>query len=186
MNRFAAETVTGIASVRVNPLPLTAIDKPYCPAAVLCEVLRVRVVDDPAAKVVDDAVGVIPVGAPVTERPSGSVKVPDTEPQDTWTLAACPAVTVTLLGFADSVQLGGTLTTNETDAVRVTPPPLAVTVTGYEPAFTLVATVNVRVLPAVAAAVADENAAVTPVGKPAAEKLTEALNPFCGVVDTTI
>jgi hypothetical protein len=97
---------------------------------------------------------------------------------------ACPAVRLSAFGLAVKLHIGGRVTTSEKATVRVTPPPVAVTVSGYVPPFAFWPTARVRVLLAAAAplTLAGENKAVTPAGKPETERPTVDENPFCGVM----
>ena len=69
-------------------------------------------------------------------------------------------------------------------AVCVRLPEVPVMVTVLVPAAAVLLAVRVSVL--VVVADAGLNEAVTPLGKPDADKLTLALNPFCGVIVTVL
>ncbi len=90
-----------------------------------------------------------------------------------------PAVRLSAAGVAERVKLGAATTVIAIVAVLVSAPEMPVTVSVALPgdAFADALTVSVllRVLDA------RLNVAVTPVGKPAIEKLTAAVKPFCGV-----
>ena len=98
----------------------------------------------------------------------------------------CPAVRFTPVELAANVQLAGTVTTSDKEKVCVTPPPVAMMVSGYEPVLTVLAVVSVRVLAAGPLTVDGEKAAVTPVGKAEMERETAELNPFWGVAAIAI
>src|SRR5580658_737417 len=86
---------------------------------------------------------------------------------------------VTLAGDADKLKLTDAFTVKETVVVCVKLPETPVIVTVAVPVVAVALAVNVRMLVAVAGFV--PNAAVTPVGKPVAERVTLPVNPFAGV-----
>jgi hypothetical protein len=92
-----------------------------------------------------------------------------------------PCCTVTEPGLAVSAKLGVPLevTVSETEVDCVTPPPVPVTVIGYVPADVLLPTVSVNVEePDPGAAMLDGlKPAVTPEGKPPADRAMALLNP---------
>jgi hypothetical protein len=90
-------------------------------------------------------------------------------------LAPC----VMLKGDAESVKVPETVTTRVIVAVLVRLPEVPVIVTVTVPVVAVPLAVRVRVLEAVAGFGLNE--AVTPLGKPDADKLTLLLKPFCGV-----
>ncbi len=94
---------------------------------------------------------------------------------------AAPCVMETLAGAADSVKFGAgaafTVKLRVVVFVKLAEVPVTVTVTGPVTAEALA--VNVKTLELVE--LVGAKAAVTPAGKPEAEKVTAALNPFCGV-----
>lgn len=147
----------------------------------------VSVMEDPAAKVPDGASTVSPAGAPTSERISGAAKVPCTEPHDRATVVDSPADNCTKAGLIARVQAGGTIMVSVRGAVWVIPPPVAVMVSGYDPALAVVAIVSVKVLaPAVAPAiVAGEKTAAAPVGRPETDSAIVELKRFSGVVSMT-
>ena len=87
-----------------------------------------------------------------------------------------PCVTVKLLGDEESEKFGGVVTVRATDVVCDKLPEMPVIVTVTVPAVAVLLAVNVSVL--VAAAGFALNDAVTPLGRPEADKLTLPLNPF--------
>jgi len=89
-----------------------------------------------------------------------------------------PCAKLKLLGEADRLKLGGNATVSETVAVLLKLPTVPVMVTGNVP-VTAPAAVNVKVL--VLAVEAGLKEAVTPLGRPDADKLTFAVKPFRGV-----
>jgi len=73
---------------------------------------------------------------------------------------------------------------SEIEAVLVKLPEFPVMVTGKVPVVAVLLAVNVKVLePAVLAGLKE---AVTPLGKPDADKLTLPVKPFCGVTVTFV
>jgi hypothetical protein len=90
-----------------------------------------------------------------------------------------PGVIVTLPGDAESVKLaaGTAFTVNKTAVVFDKLPDAPVIVTEDVPVAAVLLAVKVRVL-VVPLGLKD---AVTPLGRPVADKLTLPLNPFCGV-----
>jgi len=91
-----------------------------------------------------------------------------------------PWAMVSEFGVAESVKLPDGLTVSVILVWCVKLPEVPVIVTVAVPIAADAEAVNVRVLDVVA--VAGLKAAVTPPGKPEADKLTLALKPFCGVM----
>jgi len=87
-----------------------------------------------------------------------------------------PCTTLRLLGDADSVKLGAAVTVKATEVVAVRLPDVPMTVTVALPSAALLLAASVNVLDVVA--LAGLNVAVTPAGKPEAERFTAPLNPF--------
>ena len=90
-----------------------------------------------------------------------------------------PCVTVTLEGAPDKVKLGAGLTVKLRVVVFVSVPEMPVMVTTTVPVAAVLPAVRLSEL--VVAVVAGLKVAVTPDGKPDADKLTLPVNPFCGV-----
>jgi hypothetical protein len=90
-----------------------------------------------------------------------------------------PCATMTGLGAAVSVKLGGTCTVSWIVVVWVKVPEMPVTVTVAGPVAAVALAVKVSVLLLVAGL--GLNFAVTPLGSPEAESVTLALKPFNGV-----
>lgn len=130
MKVLGTTTVMGMARVRVKPLPAAVSERLCVPPAALNTLLIVSVVDAPTARVPEAVVADTPAGAPATVNVKGALNDPWTSAQESWAVAVCPAVTVTLPGFAASVQTGGARIVSATEAIFVMPPPLAVTVNG--------------------------------------------------------
>ena len=90
-----------------------------------------------------------------------------------------PCAIVKVLGVAVSVKLGGAVTVREIVVACDKPPDAPETVTVAVPVAAVLLAASVRVLvPPVPVGLND---AVTPLGRPDADKLTLLLKPFCGV-----
>jgi len=87
-------------------------------------------------------------------------------------------VIVRLLGFAERANVGAGLTVSWTVVVSVRLPEVPVMVTVPVPVAAVALAVRVNVLPVVAGL--GLNAAVTPLGKPEAERPTLPVKPFNG------
>ncbi len=92
-----------------------------------------------------------------------------------------PCVMVKLLGEAESVKFGVGIgfTVRETVVVLVRLPEVPVMVTAAVPVVAVVLTVSVKVL--VLVVLLGLKDALTPLGRPEADRLTLPLKPFCGV-----
>ena len=90
-----------------------------------------------------------------------------------------PAARLKLAGVAESVKLGEAPTVIAIVVLLLIVPALPVIVTVEVPGAAFVEALNVSVV--VRVAVAALNVAVTPVGRPAAEKVTVPLKPLRGV-----
>src|SRR5690349_1480267 len=121
-----------------------------------------------------------PLGRPEAERltlllkPLRGVTVMMLEP-------AVPCVRVKLLGEAESVKFatGAALTVRETVVVLVKLPEVPLIVMLNVPVVAVLLAVRVKLLAEVAGLGVDD--AVTPLGRPEADRLTLPLKPFCGV-----
>ncbi len=91
-----------------------------------------------------------------------------------------PGTTLKLPGLADSVKLGGDVTVRLIVVVSVKLPEMPVTITVAVPVDAVALAVSVSVLVLVAGL--GVNAAVTPLGKPDAERVTLPLKPSAGVI----
>ena len=89
-----------------------------------------------------------------------------------------------LLGEAESVKLGAGVTVRVMDVVFVKPPDVPVIVTVNPPVCAVIEAVSVSVL--LVAVLLGLKEAVTPLGKPEADKLTLPLNPFCRATVTAL
>ena len=90
-----------------------------------------------------------------------------------------PWVMLRLLGDAERVKLGGGVTVKESVVPCDKPPDVPVMVTVAVPIAAVPLAVSVNVL--VLVVLLGLNDAVTPLGRPDADKLTLPLKPFCGV-----
>jgi hypothetical protein len=97
-----------------------------------------------------------------------------------------PCAIVTLLGDAEIVKFatGAAFTVSETVVVLVKLPEVPVMVTFTVPVAAVLLEVSVKVLVLVVLLGLKE--AVTPLGKPDADKLTLPLKPFCGVTEIVL
>jgi hypothetical protein len=89
-----------------------------------------------------------------------------------------PGAMLKLLGDADSVKLAMAVTVSATEVVLTKLPEVPVIVTFTVPAGAVLLAANVNVL--VPVVLFGLNDAVTPLGRPEADKLTLLLKPFCG------
>jgi hypothetical protein len=97
-------------------------------------------------------------------------------------MALVPVVPCTifrLFGAAERTKFGGSATVRETVVLFVKLPDVPVTVTVTVPVAAVLLAVSVNVL--LLAVLLGLNDAVTPLGRPDADKLTLPLKPFCGV-----
>ena len=134
-------------------------------------------------------VAVTPAGNPEAESATAELKPPLTV-VETVVLPELPCATDKLAGETLMAKLGAVagFTVSATVVVWVTPPPVAVMVTLDVPAVAVLLAVNVRLefpLPG-AAMDAGLKLAVTPAGRPEAERLTAELNPPEPVVETVV
>jgi hypothetical protein len=91
-----------------------------------------------------------------------------------------PCATLKVFGEADRLKVGGKATVSEIVAVLLKLPDIPVMVTGNVPVIAVAAAVKVNVL--VLAVEAGLKEAVTPLGRPDADKLTLAVKPLRGVI----
>ncbi len=170
-------------AVTARVMDVVFVRVPEVPVIVI---VAVPVVAVPPAVNVNALVLVVPAGLKEAVTPLGR---PDA---DKLTLPLKPlcGVTVTVLvplapwatlkvfGEADRVKLSGKATVSEIVAVLLKLPDVPVMVTGNVPVVAVAAAVKVNVL--VLAVEAGLKEAVTPLGRPEADKLTFPLKPFCG------
>ena len=95
-----------------------------------------------------------------------------------------PCAKLKVFGEVDRLKVGGKATVSEIVAVLLKLPTVPAIVTGNVPVMAVAAALKVKVLvPAVEAGLKE---AVTPLGKPDADKLTFAVKPFRGVTVTVL
>ena len=175
----AALTVSEIVVVWVSAPEMPVTVAVEVPVAAVALAVSVRVLVVVALAGLKDAV--TPFGKPDADRATlpvnpfwGAIEIVLVPP-------AAPCVIETLAGAADSVKVGAgaafTVKLRVVVFVKLAEVPVSVTVTGPVTAEALA--VNVRTLEV--GELAGAKLAVTPDGKPEAEKVTAALNPFCGV-----
>ncbi len=95
-----------------------------------------------------------------------------------------PCVIVKLLGDAERVKFGGGVTVMDTVVTCDNPPDIPVMVTLALPVGAALPAVSVNVL--VLVVLPGLNVAVTPLGRPDADKVTLLLKPFCGMTVTVL
>jgi hypothetical protein len=147
------------------------------PVAALLLAVSVRLLVVVAEAGLNEAV--TPLGRPeadklmLPKKPFCGVTVMVLDPFAPWT-------TVRLAGDAERLKLGAAPTVRETVVAWLRLPDVPVMVTVDAPMAAPLLTVTVRLL--VVVAEAGLNDAVTPVGRPEADKLTLPLNPFWGAI----
>jgi hypothetical protein len=171
----------------VRPMPVVCVSEPDVPtdvpvmvtvagpvAAVLLAA-RVRVLVPVVLAGLNNAV--TPLGKPVAARLTLPVK-----PLAGFTVIVLgmlfPCTTLSVLGAADSVKLGGSVTVRLMVVVCVSEPDVPVMVTVAAPVVAVLLAVSVSVL--VPVVLAGLNDAVTPLGKPLAARLTLPVKPPVG------
>jgi hypothetical protein len=95
-----------------------------------------------------------------------------------------PRARLNELGEAERAKFGGGVTVRETVVICARPPDVPEIVTGTVPRDAALLAVSVSVLMAVV--LLGLNVAVTPLGRPEAERLTLRLKPFCGLTVTVL
>jgi hypothetical protein len=121
---------------------------------------------------------VTPLGRPDADKPTLPLK-PLCGMAVRVLVPLAPCAKLKLFGETDRLKLGGKATVSEIVAVLLKLPTVPVMVTGNVPVIAVPAAVNVKVL--VLAVEAGLKEAVTPLGRPDADKLTFAVKPFSGV-----
>jgi hypothetical protein len=175
---FVTVRVTVAVCVTPPPVPVTVIVD--VPAAAAVPALRVSVEEPaPPEMLTGLKLAVTPEGIPVAERVTALLNPPETA-LVIVDVPELPATTLTEEGLAERVKLGVVpfVTVSVMKAVFVTPPPVPVTVIVEVPAAALVLAVSVSVdVPAPPEMLAGLKLAVTPLGKPLADRLMVLLNP---------
>ena len=169
----AAVTVklTVVELIKLPDVPVT-VTVPVPVEAVLLAV-RVKTLDVVAGFGLNDAV--TPLGRPAAEKLTLLLK-PFCGITVIVLVPLVPCTMLTLPGDGESVKLGIALTVSETEVLAFKLPDAPVTVTVTAPVEAVLLAVRVRTLDVVAGF--GLNDAVTPLGRPAAEKLTLLLKPF--------
>jgi hypothetical protein len=170
--------LTGVVSVSPPPVPVTVTEDPPRAAVPLAVNVSVEVPDPP--EMLDGLnAAVTPDGKPVAERETALLN----PPEGVLVMVEVPVlpwITVTVEGDAESEKLGVVplVIVSEKDVVSMTPPPMPVTVTGTVPTVAVLLAVKVKVeVPCPPEILAGLKLAVTPVGKPLADRATALLNP---------
>lgn len=170
--RTVKEITTVLLKLPEVPLMVTVT----VPVVAALPTVSVKVLEVVALLGLNDAL--TPLGKPDADRltvllkPFCGVTVMVLVPLAPWVIAK-------LLGVADSVKFGGAVTARETLVVCDKLPDTPVMVMVTVPVVAVLLAVSVNVLEV--ALLLGLNDAVTPLGKPDAERLTLLLNPFCGV-----
>lgn len=167
------EIMTALFRFPETPLILTA----KVPTAAVALAVRVRVLEPAVLAGLNDAL--MPLGRPEADRLTVPVN-PLSGLTMTVLVPLFPWTTVKLFGDALRVKLPAGLTVRVIVVLFVELPDTPVIVMLAVPTAAAAATVSVNVLLLVALLGLKE--AVTPFGKPEADKSTEPLNPFCGVI----
>ena len=166
-------------SVKLPDVPvMVTVDVPFVAVELAVKVNVLLAVAGLGTKV-----AITPVGNPEADKVTLPLK-----PLDGVIVIALvplvPCTTVKLLGLAESAKVGDALTVSATVVVSVRLPDVPVTVTLAVPVFAVALDVKVNT-------VLDDaglrlNAAVTPLGKPDAEKVTLPVKPFAGVMEIVL
>jgi hypothetical protein len=131
------------------------------------------------AMLAGEKVAVTPFGSPLTDSAIAALN-PFTAAVETVIELNPPAVPVALVALGVSVKLGAS-TVNAIGAVRVSPPPVPVTMMVELPATALLAALMVAVTGAAAVSAEEENFTVTPAGAALEVSVTGEANPPCAV-----
>jgi hypothetical protein len=168
------DNVTVVEFVRLPDVPVIvtlAVPTVAVPLAVKLNVLALVVLAG-----LKEAV--TPIGRPDTDKLTLPLK-PFCGVTVTVLVPLAPCAELKVFGEADRLKLGGKTTVREIVAVLLKLPDIPVMVTGNVPVIAVAAAVKVNVL--VLAVEAGLKEAVTPLGRPDADKLALAVKPFRGV-----
>jgi hypothetical protein len=169
-------TVRAIVVVFVKVPAVPEMVTVAVPVVAVLVAVSVKVLVVVAGFVLNDAV--TPLGNPEADKVT-----PPPNPFNGVTVSVLvllpPCTKVRLLGDADRLKFGGAVTVSAIVVVLIKLPESPVMVTVAIPVVAVELAVSVRVLEVVAGFALND--AVTPLGKPDADKLTPALNPLCGV-----
>lgn len=168
-----------VVSVRLPDVPvIVTVDVPFAAVELAVKVRVLLVVTGLGVKV-----AITPVGNPEADKVTLPVKPLDGVIEIAL-VPFVPCTTVKLLGLADKAKVGDALTVSAIVVVPVRLPDVPVTVTVADPVFAVALAVKVNTL--VDEAGFGLKAAVTPLGKPEAEKVTLPVKPFAGVTVTVL
>ena len=171
------ETVVALVSVPEVPVTVTVT----VPVVAVLVAVSVRVLVFVVLAGLNE--GVTPLGRPEADKLTLPLK-----PLSGFTVIVlaplAPCVMVRLLGEAESVKFGGGLTVRESAVELDRLPDEPVMVTVAVPVVAVPVAVNVRVL--VPVVLAGLNDALTPVGRPDADKPTLPLKPLCGLMEMVV
>src|SRR5206468_3874512 len=156
--------------VRVTPPPLPVTVMVAGPVGVLAAVVRVRVVEHVGVQEVLEKEALAPAGSPEAEKVT-ACELPETRVAVMVFVTDEPCVTDLSPPFA-SEKSNGAVTVRVKRVVRVTPPPLPVTVMVAGPVGVLAAVVRVRVREEERGEGVVEKEARAPAGSPEDEKVT--------------
>jgi hypothetical protein len=166
--------LTVVELIKLPDVPVTVTVAPPVEAVLLA--VRVKTLDVVPGFGLNEAV--TPLGRPAAEKLTVLLK-PFCGVTVIVLLPIAPCTMLTLPGDGESVKLGAALTVSETVVLAVRLPDVPVTVTVTAPVEAVLLAVRVKTLDVVPGFGLNE--AVTPLGRPAAEKLTVLLKPFCGI-----
>ena len=164
-------TVVELVSVPEVPVIVTLA----APTVALLVAVNVNVLEPVVLAGLKEAV--TPLGRPDADKPTLPLK-PLCGVTVTVLVPLAPCAKLKVFGEANRLKVGGKATVSEIVAVLLKLPTVPVMVTGNVPVIA-VAAVKVNVL--VLAVEAGLKEAVTPLGRPEADKLTFAVKPFRGV-----
>jgi hypothetical protein len=183
VDTVTACTVRAIVAVLVTLPAIPAIVTVTVPVVAVPLAVNVSVLVLVALAGLKEAV--TPLGRPEADKLTLPLK-PFCGVMVTVLVPFAPCIIVRLLGDAESVKFaaGAGFTVSDMLVVLVMLPDIPVIVTVTVPVVAVPLAVNVRVLVLVALAGLKE--AVTPLGRPEADKLTLPLKPFCSVMVTVL
>jgi hypothetical protein len=167
--------------VLVNAPEIPAIVTVAGPVAAVFEAVNVKTLEAVVELGLKEAV--TPLGRPEADRSTVPLK-PFCGAIVTVTFPAVPCTTLKLVGNVESVKLPGEITARLIVVELVRPPETPVTVTVALPSEVELLAVKVSVL--VVCALVGLKEAVTPAGRPEAEKVTLPVKPFQGVTTTAV
>jgi len=172
------------AAVTVSTIDAVLVRLPDVPVTVTVTVVGVAVLLAVSVSVLVSVVllglndAVTPLGRPEADRLTVPVK-PFCGLTVTVLVPFPPCTTLTLAGDAPMEKLGGAFTVSATDVVLVKLPEVPVMVMLLPPSVAVLLAVSVSVLASVVGLALND--AVTPLGRPEADRLTAPVKPFCGV-----